>query len=173
MRLGIGNRVDVRRVQIPRVAVGAAVVVVIAALGLPWLAARETSLAASDWVQNRQLAYDRLKIAERLNPLSELPAETEGLIAARSNDNARARAAFERAIDRNPDNWYSHFELAVVQSASGRKAAARAELGAAQRLNPLEQVLAVAAGTLRKGRPLSQDAIDAYLAAQDRATGGA
>lgn len=160
--------------RVPRVGIAAVVLVGVAVLGLPWLAGRETAIAATTWPQATQRAYDRLTLAARLDPLSDGPLVTEGLIAARAGDPARARRAFNSALGRNSKNWYSYLELAVADDELGNRPGARQSLERARELDPLEPLLEVASTRIgMPGRRLSQAFVDAYVAATDRATIGA
>jgi Flp pilus assembly protein TadD len=136
---------------------------------LPWIAAREVSLASSGWPSNRALAYSRLDAAARFDPLSDIPAETEGLIAARSGDDRRARKAFARAIGRNSVNWYSRLELATVEARLDHRAAALAQLRRASELNPREPLVGTVRSRIAAGKPVSQAFVDKFLARESLA----
>ena len=86
----------------------AALVAIVAAvsLALPWVSARLTDSAASGWPDDPQEAYSRLDTARDLNPLSARPDLVAGTIAIRNDDPTRAAAAFTRAAEREPTNWY-------------------------------------------------------------------
>jgi opacity protein-like surface antigen len=173
VRLAGGGHLDRGGGRIPGWAVVAGAGVALLSFGLPWLSARETSLAASHWPENLPLAYDRLKLADRLDPLSDQPATTQGVIAARAGDPSRAQAAFERAIGRNSVGWYSYLELAVADSQLGQRSAARAALERAKELNPVEPLLGTVEQRFRARRPLTQAFLDGLITAADKATVGA
>jgi hypothetical protein len=143
----------------------ALVVLLVALIALvpPWLSAKEVRAAAGDWKRSPTEAFDRLERARRLNPLSDWPDVIAGAIASRLGDDTRMTAAFRRAVERNPSNWYSHLELAVAYGRRGDRALAARELRLAQRLNPREPTIPLVRAGLRSGRPLSTRELDAIF----------
>lgn len=127
---------------------------------LPWLAAREVDRAAAVWRSDPEEAYDALGNARRLNPLSDRPDLVAGAIASRRGDIERMRAAFRRALERNPHNWYAHLQLAVAASLAGERERALEILGHARELNPAEPALDLVAEGIRSGEPVSPEALD-------------
>jgi hypothetical protein len=135
-------------------ALAAAGVLVAAAVGsytLPGLAALEVERAVQAWPEAPDRAFSRLDRARRLNPLSERPDVVAGTLAQRAGQRDRARIAFQRVLERNPDEWYAHLQLALLDAADGRRAEALAHLVRAQSLNPLEPALKDAEGALFAG----------------------
>jgi tetratricopeptide (TPR) repeat protein len=142
-------------------------------LAFPWLAAREVRAATDTWQGHTQRAFDRLDLAERLNPLSDKASVVEGMIAVRTHRDERARQAFAQALDRNPSGWFPRLELAVLDSQSSRYAQARRQLEAALRLNPREPVLHLARATVDDKEPMEQSEVDrTLLGAIQLLTGG-
>ncbi|MGH3093023.1 MAG: O-antigen ligase family protein [Gaiellaceae bacterium] len=139
---------------------------------LPWLAAREVDRAAAVWRSDPEAAYDALGNARRLNPLSDRPDLVAGAIASRVGDVERMRAAFRRGLERNPNNWYAHLQLAVAASLAGERERALALLEQARELNPAEPVLDLVAEGIREGEPVSPEALDRMFLqrVEDRAT---
>jgi tetratricopeptide (TPR) repeat protein len=152
----------------PRSLAGTAALAAAVALGLlsalsyalPWLATREIDRAAGLWRGDPDAAYAALDNARRLNPLSERPDLVAGAIASRLDDLERMRASFRRALERNPDNWYAHLELAIAAAVAGERAEALARLERARELNPSEPVLRLVAERVRSGRPVSPRVVD-------------
>jgi tetratricopeptide (TPR) repeat protein len=145
------------------VAVALAAAVGVAAAGsyaLPWLASRQVELAAHEWRDDPGAAYSRLDSAAGLNRLDDRPYLIAGAIAGRLGDRGRMREAFTRALERNPRNWYSHVELALVDAQEGRRARALASLARARELNPSEPVIGLVEGRVRRGEPVSVRAVD-------------
>jgi tetratricopeptide (TPR) repeat protein len=125
-------------------ALAAAGVLVAAAVGsytLPGLAALEVERAVQAWPEAPDRAFSRLRLAGRLNPLSERADVVAGTLAQRAGQPERARIAFERVLERNPDEWYAHLQLALIDAADGRRGEALAHLMRARSLNPLEPAL--------------------------------
>jgi hypothetical protein len=69
-------------------------------------------------------------------------------------------AAFENAVDRTPDDWYAHLELAMAYAALHQRRRALAELGVSRRLNPGEEAIGVVRGRVTAGRPVNRNEID-------------
>jgi hypothetical protein len=128
--LGVGASArDGRGAVAPRVARGVAVGLVAAAVlafAPPWLAARYTDRG----VANRSTAD--LHRARRLDPLSTAP-----LLAATTVEPLRAALPdLERAARQEPGIALNRYVLGAAYLQLGRKADARAELAAANRLKP-------------------------------------
>jgi tetratricopeptide (TPR) repeat protein len=131
----------------------------VAALGsylLPGLAASELERAVAAWPAEPDGASSRLDWARRLNPLSERAAVVAGTLAQRAGERDRARAAFEEAVARNPNDWYVHLRIALLDAAAGRRAEALIELERAEVLNPLEPTIQAAKNELLAGQPVPQ-----------------
>ena len=142
-----------------------AATVAIAVLGAitlvpPYLAARNVSLAAEQWAESPELAFDRLALARRLNPLSDEPDVIAAVVAQRIDDRRRERSAWLRALERNPDNWYALLKLGLLDLSDGNRARARERVAAARALNPLEPVLALVDRRMRAGGPVTADEVD-------------
>jgi tetratricopeptide (TPR) repeat protein len=138
----------------------ASTVLAAATLVPPWLSAKEVQAAAAGWRDDRQTAFDRLERARALNPVSDNPDLVAGAIASRLGDRARMRVAFERALERNPYNWYAYFELAVVAALDGRREEALRLLERARRLVPRESAIALVRSQVRAGKPVSPAGLD-------------
>lgn len=78
-------------------------------------------------------AYAHLARARALEPRLASPFVAEGLIARRAGDRRRALRAFRQAIERQPDRWDAHYQIAVLLHRSNPAEAAR-ELRVALRL---------------------------------------
>ena len=127
----------------------------------PWLSAREIDNAVAVWRTDPHAAQVRLAQARKLNPLSDRADEIAGVIAGRTGDVATMRRSFQRAIERNSENWYSHLELGVAYALSGDENAALGELEIADELNPRDRIIDDVQASVLTGRPLSPAAIDA------------
>lgn len=146
-------------------AVAAGVVVVFAALSLalPWTAAVDTKTAAETWGASPNAAFDRLDRAADLNFLSANPYLIEGAIASRLDQPRRMRIAFDRALDRDPDNWYATLELAALDAIEGDNQSALERLQRVSALNPREPVTDQVRQGLLSGRPVSLETLDAIF----------
>jgi tetratricopeptide (TPR) repeat protein len=82
-----------------------------------------------------------------------------GALAQRGRQADLARRAFRRALERNPDDWYTHLQLALLDAADGRRVEALTHLERARSLNPQESVV------LRAEENLSAHAPDPAVAA--------
>jgi len=147
-----------------------AAVAVAISFAFPWLSAREARYAARAWRFDPAVTA-RLERARRLNPLSDRPDLTAGSIARLRQDWDGMGAAYARALERNPHNWYAHLQLALARSQQGRRADALEEVEEARLLNPSEPVLALVSDWLRRDRPVNIAAISRiFLERHDRVT---
>jgi tetratricopeptide (TPR) repeat protein len=121
---------------------------------LPGLAALEVERAVQAWPEAPARAFSLLERARHLNPLSERPDVVAGALAQRAGQQDRARIAFQRVLERNPDDWYAHLQLALLDAADGRRGEALAHLVRARSLNPLEPALRDAEDALFAGARL-------------------
>ncbi len=142
------------------IALVALAVVSVATFLPPWLAARHVAAAQSGWRADPDAAYRSLERARALNPLSDNPDVVAGAIASRLRDDARARTAFSRALERNPSNWYAAMELGLLESVAGRRALALGHLARAFELNPLEGLIEVLSERIRKGERIHPSSLD-------------
>jgi hypothetical protein len=149
----------------PLLLVGAGVLLVLSALVLtgPWLAERDIDAAARLYTSRPFAAYSRLDRAARLDPLSDQPALIKGSIALRYGDLARAKAAFQDALDRDPRGEYATLELGAIASVDGDNTAARRLLDRATRLAPRDPNASEAARIARQGRVVSLVALNRRL----------
>jgi tetratricopeptide (TPR) repeat protein len=122
----------------------------------PGLAALEVERAVQAWPEAPDRAFSRLEQARRFNPLSERPDVVAGALAQRADQPDRARIAFQRVLERNPDDWYAHLQLALLDAADGRRNEAISHLVRARSLNPREPALRDAEAALFAGALLRQ-----------------
>jgi hypothetical protein len=120
---------------------GAVALLAAVSLVLPWLSAREVDRALARWRSDTPGALSQLDSARGLDPLSDQADVYAGAIASRRGDLARMRVSFERALERNPANWYAELELGLVDAHERRWQAANRRLARALELNPGEPVL--------------------------------
>jgi O-antigen ligase/polysaccharide polymerase Wzy-like membrane protein len=162
-RLGVRPARAVRSRLLQRASVAGAVAI-LALLGtsfvFPWLAAAEVRTAEATWRRDPAAAFEKLRQARSLNLLSDQADVTAGLIASRQQRWGAMRGAFRRALRRDPLNWYSWFELAVVNGYTHRRSLALAQLRAAKRLNPREWTIGFVRYRLNAGRPLAPRQLD-------------
>jgi tetratricopeptide (TPR) repeat protein len=129
-----------RRVRAPLWAAGVALfsAAAIVSLAVPWLAARDVDDAYGA-IEQRQpgKAVDEARRAHMLNPLS-----IEPLLALAAAEEARGdlRAAWEHyveAVDLQPHNWRSWYELGRFELGIGRREAGILHLRRSRELDPL------------------------------------
>jgi len=142
---------------------GAVAIVVGVSLALPWLAARDIDEALRGWRNDPAAALDRLDRARSLDPLTDQADIFAALIAAEVGDRPQQRAALDRALERNPHNWYPYLELGVLEMHAGRQKAALRRLAHARRLNRFEPALIVVEQWLEEGRRPTRDDLDKLL----------
>lgn len=127
----------------------------VAAVLPSYVAGRDVSYAATHWPERPALAFERLRRARTLNPLSAQASLVEGLIAVRMSRLEQARASFERAAALEPRDWFARFELGLVAGARRDRPGALRELLAAARRNPRDRLVLQALALARDGRTMS------------------
>jgi hypothetical protein len=103
-----------------------------------FLSERYLNSAYAEWRTDLGRAYDDLDRARSLNPLSVDPLLAEGSIARATGDDARAIAAFQRAVDKRPEEWVSYYLLAKLH-AKDDPSLARQEAATARERDPLNR----------------------------------
>lgn len=129
-------------------------------LALPWFAARYENVAADGWQADAPGALASLDRAAALNPLSDRPFVLAGAIQSRLGRHQDMRESFDKAVARNPHDWYAQLELAVAASSVGDRQAALAAAREARRLNPREAVTLRVLRGIERGSPLLPAAVD-------------
>jgi hypothetical protein len=170
--LGMGMRLDAEREPVPQprwaktwaapaVAVSAIVLVfTLVSMVLPWAAAIDVERAQADWVSSPRTAFDQLDQARKLNFLSARPDLVQGVIALRLGENRRVRSSFERALERDPRNWYAELQLATLDGMEGRNTEALAGLDRVAALNPRESLTATVRKGVLNGKPETLQQLD-------------
>jgi len=120
----------------------------------PWLSARYTDAASRVWRTDPALASKQLDRARSLDPLSDTPDLIAGTIAGRRHDYPAMRAAYRRALERNPLGWYAHFELGLAEYLLGDQREALAHLRRARQLDPREPLIPEITGRVRARRTI-------------------
>ena len=149
-----------------------AIVVTLSYAG-PWLSARYTDAASHAWRADPALASKQLDRARSLDPLSDTPDLIAGTIAGRRHDYPGMRAAYTRALARNPVGWYAHFELGLAEYLLGNRREALFHLGRAGQLDPREPLISEIISRVRMRKAIDLAKVNnAFLTrALDLATG--
>ena len=114
-----------------------AAVAAFASLALPWTSARlYRQRRGPAGPRSGRRRSSRLDTARDLNPLSARPDLVAGTIAIRSDDDGAAAAAFARAAEREPTNWYARLELGALDLAAGDTSRGVAQLQRAREPEP-------------------------------------
>jgi hypothetical protein len=171
--LGMGMRVGAERGLQPvsgwasrwgrpaAVATVAAGVLAAVSMALPWTAAVDTKKAGEIWGADPDAAYERLDRAADLNFLSANPYLVKGAIASRLGQSGQMRVAFERALERDPRNWYAALELAALDAIEGDRQGSLERLDRVAELNPQEELTNRVREGLLSDQPVSLQALDA------------
>lgn len=146
-----------RRRPLLTVAAGGVALIAALVLALPYVAERDTTIAAQTWHERPADALSRLNRAADLNPLSARPDLTAGVIALELGDPRLARLRFDRALERDPDDWFAHFGRGLAATALGDAGAARADYRVAQALSPREPLIAEALRRVDGRRPVTAE----------------
>lgn len=134
------GRESYRRVRAPLWGAGAALVAAaaIVSLAAPWLAARDVDDAYAAIEQGQpEEALDEARRARTLNPLSIEPLLA---VAAAEEAGGDQRAAWERyvdAVELQPHNWRSWYELGRFELSIERREAGIRHLSRSRELDPL------------------------------------
>ncbi len=108
----------------------------------PLLVDRELSASNSAVVDgNLAGAVSDAETARKVEPWATTPLKQLGLLAEREGNYPAAVEWFDKAIDRESDNWLLFYLRARVEHEAGRNGAAERDLREARRLNPEEQCL--------------------------------
>ena len=82
------------------------------------------------------------------------------MIAARLGQNQQVRFSFDRALERDPRNWYAELELAALEGMEGNRQAALARLDRVASLNPREPLTATVRRGVLSGKPVTLRGLD-------------
>lgn len=132
-------------------------------LALPGIASRYTNAAYRDYTADPGRALTRLERAASLDFLAPEPLVAKGVIARRLGRTSLARSALRRAIEREPDDWFAHFELGLLELEAGRSALARGSVERAARLNPRQPLVRFVAARARAGEQIDATAVERRL----------
>jgi len=127
------------------------------------ISARYTSAAYESSGSDVLTSLQRLDRAAELNPLSAEPLLAKGVLAQRIESYDVAVTALEDAADREPENWFIHFELGLALAAQGHERLALANLREAQRLNPRQPLVGEVMRRLRAGDEVSAGDVEQIL----------
>jgi tetratricopeptide (TPR) repeat protein len=137
-------------------------------LAAPWLSARQVEHATEIWREDPSGAEAALDRAAALNPLSTVPAVTAGAIALRQQRTEAAADRFREALERDPENSYSAFELGLIAAARGRMQNAVELLRQSLAQNPRDELVRDVLRDVRKGRKVSPSEVNDTLAQEAR-----
>lgn len=90
---------------------------------------------------NFGVAVEKADTARSIEPWAASPYVQLGLLAEVEGDYEKAAQQMSKAIDREEGNWLLYYLRARIEHEGGDEAAARADRGRAQELNPLERCL--------------------------------
>ena len=140
-------------------AAGIAVLAALASVVPAYLSVRYVQRALDRSGAERADAFSDLERARGLRPDALAPDLVEGRIAVDAGLYPRARRAFERSLDVE-DNWYAHFQLAMIDASQRRFDAAARQLESAAALNPHDSVLRRAARAIDRKERIDPTAIN-------------
>lgn len=167
---GAGEIADAPGWPLSSVPARAAVVVIALAaavsLVLPAAAARFERSAYAVQRTDPALTLTRLDRAADLDPLSAGPLVGAAVIARTNGQAEHARDFLRRALEREPDNWFAHFEAGLVHATQRRWASAARELARAHALNPRQPVIADVQDAVRTRSPVDAAAAERALSEQ-------
>jgi tetratricopeptide (TPR) repeat protein len=136
------------------------------ALVLPWLSQAYENAGAAGWRRDTTQAYARFERAAELNPLMADPLLVKGSIALQQRNLLVARDALTRAEEREPKNWYIHFQLALAEAVADRQPSARLHIVRAAELNPRDPVVAAARRQILRGETPNPERLNGRFVAE-------
>jgi hypothetical protein len=119
-----------------------------------WLAARQVEVALRS-APGTNAVFAGLDRARALNPFTAEPDVLGAVVASQRGDIPRQRSLLQRALDRNPYDWFPYVELGLIEARAGNQKAALASLARARALNPRDLTIHFAVERVRAGRPPS------------------
>lgn len=125
----------------------------VVSLTLPYLSERHLDEAADIGLADIGAAREELDRASSLNPLSPAPQLLGGTMLIAAGQPEEARGEFRDSLEVE-DNWYAHYELALLESEAGRRRAARGHLLKAISLNRHDPLLAITLRKIDEGKKL-------------------
>ena len=137
--IGVG-RPPIRAARRPLLAGAVALVslALVYSLAAPWLATRQVEKAyAAVEEDDAERAADSAANARALNPLSLDPLRASAAVSDRAGDRQRALERYAEAVELQPKNWITWYELARYEEDNGLLDAAIRHTLEAQRLDPL------------------------------------
>lgn len=155
-----------------RVAAGLLGGAAVAALVIPFVAARETQKATEVWPSQPAAAYEELRSASSLLPFDAQTYLVGGAIALNSEEAAQARRWLTEAEQHDDEGWLAPFLLGLLDGEQNRRSAARAELAQASELNPREPLIGQALDRVSSGHPLTFEEAQIYLGSRQQARFG-
>ena len=129
------------------IGVGAAALLALTMVPL-YLSERYADAAFNNWRDDPARAYADLDRAADFNPVADQPLVGKALIAIQTGDEEIALDALDRAAERKPEEWTTHYYLGALL-ADEDPARAVSELETARRLNPGNERVEQALSSLR------------------------
>lgn len=152
----------------PRVVAAGGVWMIAVALALaqlpPTLSDAWIREAAAAWARDAEPTYVPLDRAARMDPLGARALIVKGRIALEAGDTAESTGAFERAVDREPENWYPRLQLALIAASSGDYGRASELLAEVRRLNPKDSIVRVVRRLVEARQPVDPGYINELYA---------
>lgn len=136
----------------------------LAAVAIPFAAARHAHNATRIWEASPRRAYEQVRSATDLLPFDDQLYLLGGSIALNQSEYARARVWLAQAERHDGENWLTPFALGIVYGEQRRHNQALAQLRRARELNPLESTVRMALERLQEGHPLSFEEAQQALA---------
>jgi tetratricopeptide (TPR) repeat protein len=149
-----------------RVVLAVATLAAAVSLAVPGAAARYERDAFERQREDPDGALERLDRAADLDRLSASPLIARAVLARSRGFRDDARADLLEAIEREPENWFAHFELALLDGQARRYDDAARSIAEARRLNPQQPLVAEVQEDVRDRRMIEPGAIERALRGQ-------
>jgi hypothetical protein len=143
-------------------AVGLLALACLGSLTLPYLAQRHLNRGAEIGLSDIHAARQELDRAAALDPLSSAPYLRAATILVAAGDRRGARREFRESLDIE-NNWYAHFELALLDAQAGRERAALVEMARARVLDSHDPFIEEAFARIRRGARINPAAFNSHI----------
>jgi tetratricopeptide (TPR) repeat protein len=147
----------------PRVLAGALGALALISLLLPGLAAFQAQRGYDRTSRDPRGAVIALDSAAKLNFLSTQPLIAKAVLSRRLGERSEARVALQEALQRDPNNWFAHFELGLLEAGQGNRAAANGSFALALLLNPRQPLIRSVAARAATGQRIDATAVEQEL----------
>jgi tetratricopeptide (TPR) repeat protein len=145
---------------------GSVAAAALVSLALPALSAFHAQRGYDRTSRDPQSAVAALERASNFNPLATQALIAKAVLNRRLGMYSEARRSLREAIERDPNNWFAHFELGLLEASVGNGAEASGSFALALLLNPRQPLIRSAAARSANGERVDATAVEQSLYGQ-------